>query len=1514
MKSQQDRGRVRRLGPWGIFISSIAVAGLGLLVVQIIYEIATPSPYDLTVLGQSEWSPDTPGSLHVRLVSRDGGRPVPGRPVELSLSRTSPARNVRLALSTTGRDGSAAARFRIPDWPDGEYQLRVDAATAGGLETVKRAVKLRRSWKLMISTDKPIYQPGQVIRIRGLALGRPGRKPAAGQKMAFAVIDPKGNVIFRESVSTSAYGIASASCPLATELIEGSYHLECQVGDSTSRQVVEVKTYVLPRFKVALELDRPFYGPGQDVRGAVRADYVFGKPVSGATVAVSVETADVPPRAIQTLERTTDATGRAHFEIHLPEHLVGRPQDNGDARVAITATVRDPAGQTFTRIASRIVTQRPIRIEVVPEAGTLVRGLPNTVYFLTTTPDGQPIRTRLSIDGFGQEFPTDDLGAASYSFTPQNDPVHWNVRAVDDQGREARREITLSVGSWTRDFLVRTDKAVFRGGETLRVQISGGGVEPVFLDLIKDGQTILSDAIPIQGGQGTIAIDLPPEATGTVVLCTYRYGDEGLPVRKTRVIHVDPAQELTIRMAFDKDEYRPAARARLKLDLAGKAGRPVPGALSLASVDEAVFGLMDRRPGLEKTFFALEEELLKPLYEIHDWSPHELDAKPAAERDRFEYAIFSRAADRASGALEEIKAALAAEAVDGEAALRVLERPDWEDLARRTGIPPNIIDALKNRNGPHTLSASTYPEKIRKFADARSQARSWAGGGWALLAAIAFFGGLVWLLLNTKGVGEAIAVVFILSVLVALLLPAVQSAREASRRTQAVNDLKQLGLAGSIAENEGAEDVRVRQWFPETLLWRPDLITDDRGHAELDIDLADSITTWRLSASAVAADGRLGGAQSAIRVFQPFFVDLDLPVALTRGDSVALPVVVSNYLDRPQKVTLSMHDEPWFERLDEFEKVIEVPAHAVRSIHYRIRVKQVGEHDLSVTANGEGVADAVKRHVEVVADGRLVERVTSGILDRPAEIVIEAPEESIEGSVRLIVKLYPSSFSQVVEGLDAIFQTPHGCFEQTSSTTYPNVLALEYLRRTRKAVPAVEAKARQYIHLGYQRLLSFEIQGGGFDWFGKAPANRTLTAYGLMEFQDMARVHDVDPDLIERTRRWLLGQQRPDGSWDPEEHRLHEDPTQGGSNELARQSSTAYIAWALFSGREKDARSEAALGYLLRQTPESIVDPYALALFANALTAMEPAGDAALPYLRRLESLRETSEDGKQVLWPSPSDRRTLFYGGGKGRRVETTALATLSLLNGKSDPQLIRGALTWLISSKDGRGTWHSTQATVLALKAILAGTARTLDADRPRRLSLILDGQPLDEISIPAEQADVVRQVDLSGRITPGPHRLTLKGRESADSGYQVVFRYHMADGMAEKPGGPLAIQLDYDRSTVAVDDFVNVLAIVTNSAITSAPMVILDLPIPAGFDLLPADFDAMVVSQAASKYQRTPRQIIVYLRDLKPGKPLFLRYRLRATMPIRTTVSAARAYSYYEPERQGISRPGRLIVNDN
>ncbi|MGH7201699.1 MAG: alpha-2-macroglobulin family protein, partial [Planctomycetaceae bacterium] len=357
------------------------------------------------------------------------------------------------------------------------------------------------------------------------------------------------------------------------------------------------------------------------------------------------------------------------------------------------------------------------------------------------------------------------------------------------------------------------------------------------------------------------------------------------PVMKIRAVHVRPADDLHIQTRLIHPTHRPGDTARLAFWLMDTEGKPVAGALSIAAVDEAVFHVLKQRPGMEETFFALEQELLEPVYAIYpSWSPEVFaENVPIEDRIELENALFART-------------------------MQPIAEPIAYYRSEDAG-PPAAGES------PITLAAASYPAKQSDVQQARREGLRGAEVAWWTLLACTVLAGVVgFAVFYPKVFLITFGIVMALFVLVTLVLQMLGTNANVKFATgEAASDMAEPQMMWADAGAEGAAipfpqdaaltesapgvaPVRVRRHFPETLFWQPQIITDDNGRASVEIPLADSITTWRVSTSAVSADGRLGSLQSEIPVFQPFFVDLNLPVALVRNDEVAVPVVVYNYL------------------------------------------------------------------------------------------------------------------------------------------------------------------------------------------------------------------------------------------------------------------------------------------------------------------------------------------------------------------------------------------------------------------------------------------------------------------------------------------------------------------------------------------------------------------------------------------------------------------------------------------
>jgi alpha-2-macroglobulin-like protein len=1501
------RLRRRRIMRWCSGVTA-AAAALLISVMWIFYAAISPPTHNVRLVGQAELISGSTVALKAIITDFDN-RPSPDVPVNLVLTGGKAPAKIILASWRTDDNGVASGQVSLPAW-EGDYKITAQAGS-NRFQLVGAPIELKRASKVFLATDKPIYQPGQTIHMRTLVLQKGSLKPDAGRPVELTVTDPANNVIFRETQKLSEYGLAWVDLALDSLITPGRYRIVAAAGSDESKQTVEISHYKLPAFSVKIKTDKPYYRPGETLSGKVHLQYNFGKPVKGGKVKLQlIDRVLGTAHTAGDITVTAGASGTAGFEIPLPKTLFNWRGSRQSMQLLLSAQVSDPAGQENTGFRTIPVSPTDIRIAAVAEIGSGVREEPGKLFVVTSYPDGRPAKTIVVIRGLGQSVRTDETGVAVIESALL--PKTLNISARDESGRTGQLSIQTPQAAES-SLVLRTDKPIYTGGETIGVQVLGGKVDHVFIDVVKDRQTVLTQSVKMLNGRGSAAIDIPPMLSGTFRLHAYRLDAQGQWIGQDAIVIIKQAGGLKIAVSSDKKVHRPGQDAKLDFLVTDAAGKPQAAAISLAGVDEAVFSLQQAAPGLEGLMNGLDEELLIPAVEVHGLSMALMhESMPYAQ------AVLTAAANEAG-------------------------KRDRNNAQAKTS------DAAL-----HSLDVDNKSVAMAAFHSARKEAKSSASavsywGVFGLAAALMFFGvsfvSAFTELTVTKRINwpAAVIVVIGMSILGTVVIgntrmmmgpaetkeqvpradgslappPATEAVPlmtlVAPRTPAAALDIAPGKIIGVADPNTGGptmkpdtatptdgdtpKPVRTRTYFPETMLWRPQIITDPQGRANITVPLADSITTWRLSGSAVSKTGRLGRVSASVKVFQPFFVDVNAPTDLTRGDEASLPLVLYNYADKPLTVRLKFTGENGLALLSDDEDEVTIDPGEVTRMMVRVQADTIGSGTLKVLAESKDFSDSIRRDVRISPPGRPASAVVNGtLIDGQQLINVPIPTDAVEGSVALRLKLYPSTFSELMDGLEGVFRQPHGCFEQTSSTTYPNVMALSYMRANNLDNPEAALKATRYIQMGYQRLLSFEIKGGGFDWFGRGPANVVLTAYGLMEFADMAKVHNVDPKLLERTAAWLASQQNGQGAWRFRSGCFHEPFTGGDNSELAI---TAYITWAIASYKPDHPAAQAGATYIAAHTGD-ISNDYTLALCANALKTAGATGADSL--IAKLAEKAQTIE-ADQACWKA----------GNKSNNIRATALAILAMRGDKQHGGLVNNALRWLASQRDPRGTWGATQSTIMALKALTQGTSnsagkRNQDADLSIR-AVGSDNPPV-LMNVAAEASDAVHTAIIEPPPARGPMQLEIDAKGAAGLPYQIVIHYY-TQTPPTRAQAPVQIRVKYDRTKLQVGQTVTARASITNTSSATANMLLADVGTPPAFSVDIASLEKLRASGKIERYTVTSHGVIFYITKLSGRATLSLEYKMTAKIPMKAQAAPTTVYPYYKPQQLAAAASTTFVV---
>ena len=360
------------------------------------------------------------------------------------------------------------------------------------------------------------------------------------------------------------------------------------------------------------------------------------------------------------------------------------------------------------------------------------------------------------------------------------------------------------------------------------------------------------------------------------------------------------------------------------------------------------------------------------------------------------------------------------------------------------------------------------------------------------------------------------------------------------------------------------EEDATRSDFAETLLWQPVLVTPETGEATLHLELSDSINGYQLLIAGHTLDGRIGAVTGTIQVRKPFAIDPKLPQEISSGDTIEAPIMLTNATDKSLSADITL-GLTGLRSLD--GETLKSSMAASKGDRKFVRLAPTiveGELAVQLDANAGKFNDSIRRTLRVVPDGFPLADEYSTKLKGQSEATVTFPKVRLPRTDSVTVTMYPNTLAELQAGLDGLLREPSGCFEQSSTTNYPNVLIAEYLRETDQARPELAKRVQTLMDNGYGKLTSFECPRTGedtptgYEWFGaKDSPHESLTAYGLMQFTDMSRVYPVDPKMLARTKTYLIDSRDGNGGFKRNSRALD------SFGRAPETITNAYIVWSI---------------------------------------------------------------------------------------------------------------------------------------------------------------------------------------------------------------------------------------------------------------------------------------------------------------------------------------------------------------
>lgn len=689
-------------------------------------------------------------------------------------------------------------------------------------------------------------------------------------------------------------------------------------------------------------------------------------------------------------------------------------------------------------------------------------------------------------------------------------------------------------------------------------------------------------------------------------------------------------------------------------------------------------------------------------------------------------------------------------------------------------------------------------------------------------------------------------------------------------------------------------NVSIRKDFRTTVYWQHSLITDKRGRAEISFPNNDAISAFRITAEGFSASGSLGREEQVYYTQLPLSVDVKFPEFLGFEDVLKLPVRLKNETTKTISGVLTLKLPNGIGVAESAEQKVGIKPGQTETIYFTLQPQgKEGEHPVALVFKSENYKDEIRHVFKVRPVGFPVRMSLSDkTLDRAVSLNLTDVEQK---SMKAVLTTYPDVLSDIFSGAESILRQPHGCFEQVSASTFPNILALQFMRESQMMDKATEERALRYISSGYEQLMAYEIKGGGFEWFGRPAAHEGLTALGLLQFAEMKEVFNgVDDKMMQRTRDWLMSRRNGKGGF-----RQHKGKY--GFSGAREEVTNAYMLYALAATGTTDLQVEYTRA---REEVLKSKDMYRMALVALTAHYLGKSED----YSQLIEIFKNTIEPGD--LQPFKADH-SIVRSYGNSLQTEILALWTNALLKAKSpDLATIQYCVEQIVKRRK-YGGFGSTQGTTQALTALTAYAKLVRGNKQNGEVEVLVNNVSAGRQGYLADNLKKLT-VDFTDALNlNGSQDIRVRFNNTTEPlAYSLNMQWYTKQP-ASSEQCKVSLNTWLNQTRVKVNETVRLTANLTNKTAEGIPMTMAIIGIPAGLSVQPWQLKEMKEKAVFDFYEIIDGNLVIYYREMGPNAVHTLNFDLKAEVTGEYLGAASSAYLYYTEEFKHYTKGEKIVV---